>query len=206
MGCFVDASFAADLIDSASTSGMVICLFGSRTFVPITWFCKKQPVVSHSSSESELVALDTALRMEGLPCLQFWDLVLDVFSARSDPLHTDMDTYTDGTVGWGAIRPDPFDVDYVTPALPPPKGLARMYVFEDNEAVIKMTIKGRTMQMRHTARTHRTNYDWVFERVKRDPCLFLKYVPTKEQMGDIFTKGNFTAKLWQSLLELHQVG
>ena len=37
---------------------------------------------------------------------------------------------------------------------------ALLYVFEDNEAVIKMTIKGRSPTMRHVSRTHRVALDW----------------------------------------------
>ena len=39
---FSDASFAGDLRDSKSTSGGVLCLVGSNTYVPINWLCKKQ--------------------------------------------------------------------------------------------------------------------------------------------------------------------
>ena len=39
---------------------------------------------------------------------------------------------------------------------------ALLYVFEDNEAVIKMIIKGRSPTMRHVSRTHRVALDWVF--------------------------------------------
>ena len=37
--------------------------FGSHTFVPISWMCKKQTAVSHSSTESEIISLDTGLRL-----------------------------------------------------------------------------------------------------------------------------------------------
>ena len=40
---------------------------------------------------------------------------------------------------------------------------ALLYVFEDNEAVIKMIIKGRSPTMRHVFRTHRVELDWLFE-------------------------------------------
>ena len=39
-----------------------------NTFVPISWMCKKQTSVSHSSTESEIVSLDTGLRLDGLAC------------------------------------------------------------------------------------------------------------------------------------------
>ena len=45
-----------------STSGGTLCVFGSHTFVPISWMCKKQTSVSHSSTESEITSLDTGLR------------------------------------------------------------------------------------------------------------------------------------------------
>ena len=53
--------------------------FGSHTFVPISWMCKKQTAVSHSSTESEIISLDTGLRLDGLPALELWDLIVSVF-------------------------------------------------------------------------------------------------------------------------------
>jgi len=55
LASFVDASFAGDLADSKSTTGAYIVLVGPHTFAPITWMCKKQGAVSHSSSEAERV-------------------------------------------------------------------------------------------------------------------------------------------------------
>ena len=66
---FVDASFADGLEDAKSTTGAQLVLMGPRTFVTLGWICRKQTSVSHSSAESEIVALESALRMEGLPAL-----------------------------------------------------------------------------------------------------------------------------------------
>ena len=52
---FQDSDFAGDLEDSKSTSGGTLCIFGSHTFVPISWMCKKQTSVSHSSTELEII-------------------------------------------------------------------------------------------------------------------------------------------------------
>ena len=57
--------------------------FGSHTFVPISWMCKKQISVSHSSSESEIFSLDAGLRLDGLPALELWDLNVSVFVNNS---------------------------------------------------------------------------------------------------------------------------
>ena len=50
--------------------------FGSHTFVPISWMCKKETSVSHSSIESEIISLDVGLRLDGISALDLWDLVV----------------------------------------------------------------------------------------------------------------------------------
>ena len=80
---FSDASFAGDLEDSKSTTGAYLVLVGPRTFVPISWICKKQGAVSHSSTEAEVIALEACTRMEGLPSL--WEMILEVFGGGRPP-------------------------------------------------------------------------------------------------------------------------
>ena len=55
-----------------------MCIFGSRTFFPISWMFKKQTAVSYSSTESEIISLDTGLRLDGLSALELWDLIVSV--------------------------------------------------------------------------------------------------------------------------------
>ena len=55
---------------------------------------------------------------------------------------------------------------------------ALLYVFEDNEAVIKMIIKGRSPTMRHVSRTHRVALAWLFDRINLDPKIQIKYIDT----------------------------
>ena len=45
--------------------------------------CKKQTAVSHSSTESEIISLDTGLRFDGLLALELWDLIVSVFGSVS---------------------------------------------------------------------------------------------------------------------------
>ena len=78
LGLFQHSDFAGDLEDSKSTSGRTLCVFGSHTFVPISWTCKKQTAVSHSSTESEIISLDTGLRLDGLLVLELLDLIVSV--------------------------------------------------------------------------------------------------------------------------------
>ena len=78
LGLFQDSDFAGDLEDSKSTSGGTLCVFGSHTLVPISWMCKKQTSVSHSSTESEIISLGAGLRLDGIPALDLWDLIVSV--------------------------------------------------------------------------------------------------------------------------------
>ena len=75
-----------DLEDSRSSSGGLLCMFGSQKFVPISWMCKKQTSVSHSSTKAVIISLDAGLRMDGTPALDLWDLVIEVF--HSSPNQT----------------------------------------------------------------------------------------------------------------------
>ena len=78
LGLFQDSDFVGDLEDSKSTSGGTLFIFGSHTFVPICWMCKKQTSASHSSTKSEIISLDAGLRLDGKPALALWDLIVSV--------------------------------------------------------------------------------------------------------------------------------
>ena len=53
LGMFEALDFVGDLVDLKSTLGGKLCVFfGSHTFGPISWMCKKQTAVSHSSTVS----------------------------------------------------------------------------------------------------------------------------------------------------------
>ena len=80
-----------------------------------------------------------------------------------------------------------------------------MYVFEDNEAVIKMIIKGRSHTLRHVSRTHRVALDWLSDRINLDPKIQIKYIDTKNKLADILTKGNFTHDEWNHLFCLFKI-
>ena len=75
-----------------------------------------------------------------------------------------------------------------------------LYVFEDNEAVIKRIIKGRNPTMRHVSRTHRVALDWVFDKMNLESEIQIRYIDTKHQLADMLTKGNFTRDDWNNLL------
>ena len=97
------------------------------------------------------------------------------------------------------------NIDFISSNVHSSRQEALLYIFEDNEAVIKMTIKGRSPTMRHVSRTHRVALDWLFDRINLDPKIQIKYIDTKNQLADILTKGNFTRDEWNHLLCLFNI-
>ena len=203
LGLFQDSDFAGDLEDSKSTSAETLCIFGSHTFVPLSWMCKKQTAVSHSSTESEIISLDTGLRLDGLPALELWDLIVSVFgnSHISDRTGQPVNGKNKSHNKIDVV----YDIDSVPSNVQSASREALLYVFEDNEAVIKVIIKGRSPTMRHVFRTHRVAFDWLFDRINLDPNFQIKYIDTKNQLADILTKGNFTRDEWNHLLTLFNI-
>ena len=57
-------------------------------------------------------------------------------------------------------------LDYVTPNAKLTRQSALMYIFEDNEVVIKMIIKDRGPTTRHDSRTHRVDSRLVVRQVQ----------------------------------------
>ena len=170
LGLFQDSDFAGDLEDSKSTSGGTLCVFGSHTFVPISWMCKKQTAVSHSSTESEIISLDTGLRLDGLPSLELWDLIVSVLGNVSRVSDGSGKPESDDHKHHKSHRKIDVtkDIDVVPSNVQSARQEALLYVFEDNQAVIKMIIKGRSPTMRHVSRTHRVALDWLFDRINVD--------------------------------------
>ena len=79
-----------------------------------------------------------------------------------------------------------------------------LIVWEDNEAVIKIIMKGRSKALRHVNRTHRVNIDWLFE-FFRMPNVNLKYVNTHFQLADIFIKAVTKSDVFIRLRSLCQI-
>ena len=206
LGLCQDSDFEGDLEDSKSISGGTLCVFGSHTFVPISWMCKKQTSVSHSSTESEIISLDAGLRLDGLPALELWDLIVPVLGNMTQTTERtgrlviiDRSHKSQGKIN--VLN----NIDCVPSNVQSSHQEALLYVFEDNEAVIKMIIKGRSPTMRHVSRTHRVALDWLFDRINLDPKIQIMYIDTKNQLADILTEGNFTRDEWNHLLCLFNI-
>ena len=184
-----------------------MCVFWKSYICSNKLDVKKQTAVSHSSTESEIISLDTGLRLDGLPALELWDLIVSVLrnvsrvSDRSAKPESDDHKHHKSHNKIDVTR----DIDAVPSNVQSARQEAFLYLFEDTEAVIKMIFKGRSPTMRHVSRTHRVALDWLFDRINLDPKIQIKYIDTKNQLADILTKGNVTRDEWNHLLNLFNI-
>ena len=163
-------------------SGGTLCVFGSHTFVPTSWMCKKQICVSRSSMEFEIISLGPGLRMDGVAALDLWDLVIDVLHSNSNPKHKFKQVRSDPSYNNASEKRvnsqcntqvsqrhlELSNVDLVPSNAKSSHEGRNVYIFENNEAVIKMIIRGRSPPLRHVSRTHRVALDWLFDRTNVD--------------------------------------
>ena len=147
------------------------------------------------------------MRLDGLPALELWDLIVSVLgnvsrvSDGSGKPESDAHKRQKSHSKIDVVK----DIDLVPSNVQSANREALLYVFGDNEAVIKMIMKGRSPTMRHVSRTHRVALDWLFDRINLDPKIQIKYIDTKNQLADILTKGNFTRDEWNHLLTLFNI-
>ena len=148
--------------------------------------------------------MDAGLRLDCIPALDLWDTVLHGNTNQSKQVQGDLSTSLTRKKIHGKID-DLDNVDFVSSSVNSSRKEALLYIFEDNEAVIKMIIKGRSPTMRHVSRSHRVVLDWLFDRINLDPKIQVKYLDTKNQLPNILTKGDFARDEWNHLLCLFNI-
>ena len=171
-------------------------------FVPISWMCKKQTAVSYSSTESEIMSLDIGLKLDGLPALELCDLIVSVLGNVSRV--SDGSGKHDNDVHKHHKLHNKNDKmkDIVVPSNDQSaRQEALLYVFEDNEAVIKMIKKRESYNetcfqnpqscSRLVVRSNQSGF--------QNPNQIHRHQkPTRRHLD----KGNFTRDEWNHLLSL----
>ena len=141
-----------------------MCVFRSHTIVPFS---------------SPHNPLDVGLHIDGLSVLELWHIVIEVLRTTKDNIHlghtscgkleqTQPDHTSSGKLEYvqhssticdsrtkiqrvnrrqGTCQLN--EVDYVPTNTRSSEGESLLYIFEDNETVIKMIMTGRSLRMRH---------------------------------------------------------
>ena len=180
LGLFQDSDFAGDLEDSKSTSGGTLCVFGSHTFCS-----NKLDVQETNFSFAQFNRIRNHLFGHWIEIVFVLGNTIQTPERPERLVIIDRSQRSQGKIN--ALN----NMDCVPSNVQSSHQEALLYVFEDNEAVIKMIIKGRSPTMRHVSRTHRVALDWLFDRINLDPKIQIKYIDTKNQLAHILTKGKF---------------
>ena len=165
-----------------------------------------------------------AIRTEGLQALTLWEHITEVLSAKSFKSATTKPTTSADPAGgmsrFKAKQTEPANIEDIllTLHLDDPR-FNPMYYYscvrrrssktnvilaEDNEAVIKIINKSRSIALRHLPRTHRIDVDWLFE-VCSEPNVIVRYVNTHLQLADILTKAMYKQDVFDKLLNICQL-
>ena len=175
----VIAAVCPRLFESLTTLTFVSQWRNRIVSTAIEIIAKKQ--CKHLDKESSLSTCDqqfimdcSSLRMDGIPAL----IAPSNIKQPKEKLRGDQLQATEPNMH----KPIQFKHTNVIPTSPN----ALLYVFEDNEAVIKMIIKSRSPTMRHVSRTHRVALNWLFGKIYLDPTIQTRYIDTTHQLADIF--------------------
>ena len=166
--------------------------------------CKKQTSVSHSfnrirdhlSGHRTEIGWFACPGIVGSDCLWFLDIFL-IFQIEQEKPVIDGHKHHKSHNKIDVMQ----DIDSVPSSVQSASQEVLLYVFEDNEAVIKMIMKGRSPTVRHVSRSYRVGLDWLFDRINLDPKIQIKYIDIKNQLADILTTGNFTRDEVESFVE-----
>ena len=194
LGLFQDSVFARDLEDWKSTSDGTLCIFGSHTFVPISWMCEKQTSVSHSSTESKIISLDAGLRMDGIPALDLWDLIVTVLHGNTNQskqvqgdLSTSLTRKKKSWKGWwsGIVL-----ILFPQTRILLIRKLCCTYL-KTTKQWSRWLWREEVPTMSHVSRTHRVALDRLFDGINLDPKIQIKIRWQQKQTRRHFDKRNF---------------
>ena len=134
--------------------------------------------------------------MDGLPALDLWEMLIEVLHSinnNAQPKHTSheetgsvLDSKTETQHLKRRQKVEHLsEVDDVPTNTHSSQGESQLYIFEDNEAVIKMITESCLISC------------WTESTCTQ---IRIKYVGTKNQLADILTKGSFSKNEWNHLL------
>ena len=134
----------------------------SSAFSEVKHLC--QYVGCARNREAGIISLDAGLRMDGISALTLWDMVIEAFHSvpnKADGPKRELRRNPSAIAKSNMQKPTPIkhtnviptNIDHIPTNTKNSDSSAMLCVFEDNEAVIKMIVKGRSPTMRHVSRT-----------------------------------------------------
>jgi len=129
------------------------------------------------------------LRTEGLPALDFWEVLLQAIDGGPKGPAT-----ARGPKGPAKTGSDK-----------EPRDQPKLCVLEDNQSTMIVAQKGTSKQLKHVRRTHRVNIAWIAE-VLASPDVEILYIRSEQQSADILTKAFTNKDKFVNLCHLVAIG
>ena len=151
--------------------------------------CKKQTCVSHRSTQSEITSLAASLRLDGIPALDNPNAnQKQKFKQSTEKLVNQRNTQCNTKLP--QKHSELSTVEFVSSNVNSSHKRAILYIFENDEAVIKMTIKKRIPTRRHVSRTQRVAIDRLLD-IFFGPKIRITYADSKNQTRRHVDQGTF---------------
>ena len=208
-GLFQGSDFAGDLGDSKSMSCGLSCIFGSRTFAPVSCMCKKQTSVSHSSTESEVISLDAGFthgRNSRAWCLWLGDWSISFLTKPNQQIQRS------GVLGKNLSRnTTPHKKNQIKPSASIWSlmmwsrfaNVREIFTFLYLLSLLKtmrqwsrLTLKEGVRQWNRFQEPSELLLIGWYLRLTWTPKIQIRYTETKRQLADILTKSDFTCDEW----------
>ena len=171
---YADADHGSDW-SKRSISGNIFFLAGG----PVSWQCKMQPVVSLSTAESEVRAIDAAF-----PAIREAAWLTKVLEELGHPL----------------LGGEPFDMVRLKTTVDF-SNLSPVIIFEDNQACIQYASNPTQHSlMKHLDRSLK----WIQEKVHAK-SIELVYIKTLDQLADLLTKPLEPKQFWDLITRIMSV-
>ena len=139
--------------------------------------CKKQTSVSHSSTEAEIISLDAGSRVDGIPAVTLWDLVIEIFHSPPNQTNKTKDVRDPR---WNLSAKTQPNMQKQIPTMHTNLDLANIDHVSSNVSCFGLVVWQNNLGSK----------------------IQIRYVDTKHQLADVLTKGNFTCDEWNNLLHL----
>ena len=178
--------------------------------------CEKQSSVSQSSTESEMISLDAGLRLDGTPALDLRDLIVTVLHGNTYQSNQERGNPCTNLVRAAPRKlqtrkkchgkiDDLNNVDFISSDVHSSRQEALLYVFEDNEAVIKDDYKGKKSHndTRFQNPQSCSLIGCSIESIKTPRSRSNTLTPRTN--SQTLTKGNFTHDEWNHLVCLFNI-
>ena len=195
-----------------STSDGLSCISEAKHF------CQKVGCERNRHQSQKQVFLDASLRMDGIPALDLWDLVIHEFHSSPNPAHKTKDLAESGKL---VVKHNtPYCVAIFQPSTLISIWLTLITFHQTWHLLVPMLVtrlwgqgsrdwdgnQGQESNNETCVKNPHSCFDWLFGRINLDPKIQIKYIDTKNQLADILTKGYFTHDEWNHLLCLFNTG